>query len=101
MTELLVVLTGLVLLVTVVAVLVLGRDRLSGVAGPAGDGIGVERAPEAPLVLPERPTAEDLERIAFHVRRRGYDRQEVRDVLALVARQLPPEDRSSTTVPGE
>lgn len=98
MSELLVVLTGLVLLVTVVAVLVLGRDRLSG---PAGPGIEVERAPEAPLVLPERPTAEDLERVAFHVRRRGYDRREVRNVLALVARQLPPEGRSSAAVPGE
>ena len=98
MTDLLVVLTGLVLLVTVVAVLVLGRDRLSG---PGGDGIRVERAPEAPLVLPERPTAQDLERIAFHVRRRGYDRREVRDVLALVARRLPPEGRSSTAVPEE
>ncbi|MFI7481051.1 DivIVA domain-containing protein [Kocuria sp. M1R5S2] len=99
MTELLVVLTGLVLLLTLVAVLVLGRDRLSAWSSPAADGIEVEPAPSAPLLLPERFTAEELEDVAFHVRRRGYDRGEVRAVLAAVARQLPPQERSPAAVP--
>ena len=73
MTEILVVLSGLVLLLTVVGVVVLGRDRLAERVVPARDGIAVARAPGAPLVLPEHPTAEDVERIAFSVRRRGYD----------------------------
>lgn len=89
MTELLVVLTGLVLLLTVVGVVLLGRDRLSGRVVPARDGIVVERAPGAPLVLPERMTREDVERIAFSVRRRGYDPGEVHAVLERLARQLP------------
>jgi DivIVA domain-containing protein len=98
MTELLVVLTGLVLLLTVVAVLVLGRDGLAGRS--AADGIVVEPAPSAPLVLPERFTAEDLEGVAFHVRRRGYDRREVRAVLAAVAGQLPPQEQPPAPVRG-
>lgn len=97
MTELLVVLAGLVLLLTVLGVVVLGRDRLCGWTGPAQDGISVERAPDAPLVLPERVTAADLDRIAFHVRRRGYDPEEVHAVLAHLARHLP--EASSAPVP--
>lgn len=100
MTELLVVLTGLVLLLTVVGVVVLGRDRLSGRIGPARDGIAVERAPAAPLVLPEHPTRQDVERIAFSVRRRGYDPGEVHAVLAHLADRLPPEDPPSAGGPG-
>ncbi|MFF0904080.1 UNVERIFIED_CONTAM: DivIVA domain-containing protein [Kocuria sp. CPCC 205316] len=102
MTELLVVLSGLVLLLTVVGVVVLGRDRLADRVAPARDGIAVGRAPDAPLVLPEHPTAEDLERIAFSVRRRGYDPAEVHAVLAHLADRLPPppEDPPSRTVPG-
>jgi DivIVA domain-containing protein len=90
MTEILVVLSGLVLLLTVVGVVVLARD-----------GIAVGRAPGAPLVLPEHPTAEDVERIAFSVRRRGYDPAEVHAVLAHLADRLPPpEDPPSRPVPG-
>ncbi|GAA1759434.1 DivIVA domain-containing protein [Kocuria aegyptia] len=101
MTELLVVLTGLVLLLTVAGVVVLGRDRLSDRVSPARDGIDVGRAPDAPLVLPEHPTAADVERIAFSVRRRGYDPAEVRAVLAHLADRLPPpEDPPSRPVPG-
>ena len=43
----------------------------------------------APLVLPERMTREDVERIAFSVRRRGYDPGEVHAVLDHLAQQLP------------
>lgn len=101
MTEILVVLTGLVLLLTVVGVVVLGRDRLAERVVPARDGIAVARAPGAPLVLPEHPTAEDVERIAFSVRRRGYDPAEVHAVLAHLADRLPPpEDPPSRPVPG-
>lgn len=92
MSELLLLLTGLVLLATVAGVVVLGRDRLAGWTAPARDGIAVERAPGAPLVLPEHPTEADVERIAFRVRRRGYDPGEVHAVLAHLARRLPPED---------
>ncbi len=101
MTELLVVLTGLVLLLTVVGVVVLGRDRLSGRVVPARDGIDVGPAPRAPLLLPEHPTAEDVERIAFTVRRRGYDPAEVHAVLAHLADRLPPADPTARPVPGE
>lgn len=101
MTELLVVLTGLVLLLTVLGVVVLGRDRLAERAGPARDGIAVGRAPAPPLVMPEHPTAQDVERIAFTVRRRGYDPAEVHAVLAYLADRLPPpEEPPSRPVPG-
>ncbi|MFC4905208.1 hypothetical protein BJF77_14695 [Kocuria sp. CNJ-770] len=92
MTELFVVLTGLVLLLTVGGVLLLGRDRLSAWTAPARDGIRPERAPDAPLVLPEVLTREDVGRIAFSVRRRGYDPGEVHAVLDRLARQLPARD---------
>ena len=65
MSELLLMLSGLVLVATVVGVVLLGRDRLSGWTAPARDGIVAERAPGAPLVLPERLTAADVERIAL------------------------------------
>ncbi|MEX5298697.1 DivIVA domain-containing protein [Kocuria sp. CPCC 205292] len=100
MTEILMGLTGLVLLLTVVGVVVLGRDRLSDRVAPARDGIDAGRAPAAPLVLPEHPTAEDVGRIAFSVRRRGYDPAEVHAVLAHLADRLPPEDPPSRPVPG-
>ncbi|WP_298583896.1 DivIVA domain-containing protein [uncultured Kocuria sp.] len=101
MTELLVVLTGLVLLLTVVGVVLLGRDRLADRVAPARDGIDAGAAPAAPLVLPEHPTAEDVDRIAFSVRRRGYDPAEVHAVLAHLADRLPPpEDPPSRPVPG-
>ncbi|MFE7632227.1 DivIVA domain-containing protein [Kocuria sp. NPDC057446] len=101
MTELLVVLTGLVMLLTVLGVVVLGRDRLAERVGPARDGIAVGRAPAPPLVLPERPTAQDVERIAFTVRRRGYDPAEVHAVLAHLADRLPPPaEPPSGPVPG-
>ena len=98
MSELLLTLSGLVLVATVVGVVLLGRDRLSGWTAPARDGIGAERAPDSPLVLPERLTAADVERIAFRVRRRGYDPGEVHAVLARLARQLPEEDPRSVPV---
>jgi DivIVA domain-containing protein len=100
MTELFVVLTGLVLLLTVSGVVLLGRDRFSAWTAPARDGIRAERAPDAPLVLPEVMTREDVGRIAFSVRRRGYDPGEVHAVLERLARQLPDRDPGSAPARG-
>jgi DivIVA domain-containing protein len=93
MSELLLALTAVVLFLTVVAVVVLGRERPPGWAAPwaaaAGDGVRPERSSDSALVLPDPVAPEDLERVSFHVRRRGYDPHEVHAVLEHVARSLP------------
>ncbi|MUN61640.1 DivIVA domain-containing protein [Kocuria sediminis] len=42
--------------------------------------------------MPEVMTREDVGRIAFSIRRRGYDPGEVHAVLERLARQLPAQD---------
>lgn len=88
MSGLLLALTGAVLVLTVVAVVLLGRDRPPAWTSPRG--VRPEPAPTAPLLLPEHPAPEDLRRLAFSVRRRGYDPAEVHAVLEHLARLLPP-----------
>ena len=97
MSELLLALTGVVLLLTVVAVVVLGRDHPP--AWASRGGVRPEPAPDAPLVLPEHPGPDDVGRIAFHVRRRGYDPEEVHAVLDHLARRLPEEGPATGPAP--
>lgn len=80
--------TVLVVLLTVTAVVSLGKGRLLPVVWFAQDGIETPSPARPVLELPETFTAENLRGIGFTVSRRGYDPAEVEAVLARIGDQL-------------
>ncbi|WP_237223423.1 DivIVA domain-containing protein [Rothia nasimurium] len=88
MNYLLVAVTFVVLAAVMAGCAVLGTDRLipgrKAIEAASKDGVALVPAAEPPLILSDRPDAEELGQIRFATSALGYNRDEVDGVLAKV-----------------